>query len=52
MVMKTETVGVRMPPEMKEKLQDIADNEMRSLSNLVLKILAEYLNDNEEKSKQ
>ena len=37
------TVGVRMTPEMKDKLQKIADKEVRSLSNLILRILTEYL---------
>ncbi len=43
------TVGVRMTPEMREKLQKIADKEMRSLSNLILKILVEYLQQQKEK---
>jgi len=42
------TIGVRITPEIKEKLQKIADKEMRSISNLVLKILTDYLNDYEE----
>ena len=49
--MKRETIGVRMPSEMKETLQKIADKEMRSLSNLVLKILSEYLEEYENKAK-
>ena len=48
--MKTMTVGVRMTEEMKDKLQKIADDEMRSLSNLVLKILTEYLQGIDQKS--
>lgn len=45
--MKTMTIGVRMTPEIKEKLQKIADEEMRSISNLVLKIMTDYLKDYE-----
>lgn len=41
------TIGVRITPEIKEKLQKIADKEMRSISNLVLKILTDYLKDHE-----
>ncbi len=37
------TVGVRMTPEMRDRLREIADKEMRTLSNLILKILTEYL---------
>jgi len=37
------TVGVRMPKEMREELQQLADDDMRTLSNLILKILTEYL---------
>jgi len=41
--MKTVTVGVRMPQEMKQRLQEMADKEMRSLSNMALKILRDRL---------
>jgi len=41
--MKTELVGIRITREMREKLQKIADEETRSLSNLVLKILKDFL---------
>ena len=37
------TVGIRMTPEMRDKFKEIADEEMRTLSNLILKILTEYL---------
>ncbi len=50
--MKTVTVGVRMTPEMRDKLQGMADKDMRSLSNLVLKILTEYLLEHEKKSSE
>ena len=48
--MKTELVGVRIPSEIKEKLQEIADKETRSLSNLVLKVLKDFLVDYEKKT--
>ena len=48
--MKTELVGVRIPSEIKENLQKIADEETRSLSNLVLKVLKDFLRDYEKKT--
>ena len=50
--MKTVSVGVRMAQEMRDKLQEIADEDMRSLSNLILKILTEYLRDLEKTAKE
>lgn len=50
--MKTMTVGVRMSQEMRGKLQKIADEDMRTLSNLILKILTEYLQEYEKKPKR
>ena len=50
--MKTVTVGVRMPKEMREELQQLADDDMRTLSNLILKILTEYLKELKEKPKK
>ena len=47
--MKTVTVGVRMPSELKEKLQKLADEEMRSLSNLIVKMLTECLQEHNKK---
>jgi hypothetical protein len=41
--MKLVPIGIRISPEMRDKLQQIADKEMRSLSNLIKKILTEYL---------
>jgi hypothetical protein len=43
--MKTVTVGVRMPPELREKLQKQADEEMRSLSNMIVKLLTQCVED-------
>jgi predicted DNA-binding protein len=40
---KDDTIAIRVTPEMKSKLQAIANSETRSLSNLVVKILNEYL---------
>ncbi len=48
-LMKTVTVGVRMPSELKEKLQEQADEEMRSLSNLIVKMLTECLQEHDKK---
>ena len=47
--MKTVTVGVRMSKEMRSELQQLADDDMRTLSNLILKILTEYLKERKEK---
>ena len=46
------TVGVRLPPEIKDKLQEIADKDMRTLSNLIMKILTEYLSDIEKSAEE
>jgi predicted DNA-binding protein len=49
--MKTELIGIRIAPEMRERLQKIADEETRSLSNLVLKILKDFLANYEKSTK-
>jgi len=49
--MKTELIGIRIAPEMRERLQKIADEETRSLSNLVLKILKDFLANYEKNTK-
>ncbi|KKL96200.1 hypothetical protein LCGC14_1846860 [marine sediment metagenome] len=49
--MKTELIGIRIAPEMRERLQKIADEETRSLSNLVLKILKDFLANYEKSAK-
>lgn len=36
-------VSIILPKSLKEKLQELADEENRSLSNLVITILQEYL---------
>ena len=41
--MKSVVVGVRLPEDAKVKLQELADEEHRSLSNLISKILLDYL---------
>ena len=41
--MKSVVVGVRLPEDAKFKLQELADEEHRSLSNLISKILLDYL---------
>ncbi len=49
--MKSVVVGVRLSQEAKDKLQELADEEHRSLSNLISKILLDYLKDRGEKEK-
>ena len=46
------TVGVRLPREIKNKLQEIADRDMRTLSNLIMKILTEYVRDIEKSAEE
>ena len=41
--MKSVVVGIRLSQEAKVKLQELADEEHRSLSNLISKILLDYL---------
>jgi predicted transcriptional regulator len=41
--MKSVVVGVRLSQDVKDKLQELADEEHRSLSNLISKILLDYL---------
>ena len=50
--MKTELIGVRIPADMKEKLQQMADEDTRSLSNLILKILKDFLHNHEIEAKK
>jgi predicted transcriptional regulator len=49
--MKSVVVGVRLSQDVKDKLQVLADEEHRSLSNLISKILLDYLKDRDEKGK-
>ena len=41
---------VRLDEDTKSRLKEIAKEEKRSLSNLVLKIVTDYLKDRDEKS--
>lgn len=43
--MESKTLSVRLPDDVREKLQKIADDEQRTLSNLIKKILVQYLDD-------
>ena len=40
----TSQIGLRVPEELKERLEKRAEEEGRTLSNLVIKITEEYLN--------
>jgi len=44
---KTESkvVGVRLPQEVRDKLQELADEDHRPLSNFISKILLDYLHE-------
>jgi predicted transcriptional regulator len=45
-------IGVRIPEDLKEKLQKIADDQHRPLSNLIRLILIEWLEKYEKKAKK
>ncbi len=45
---KTNTLGVRLDPDVYEALRRCAERDMRSLSQLVAKIIVEWLRNNEE----
>lgn len=49
--MKSVVVGVRLSQDVKDKLQELADEEHRSLSNLISKILLDHLKDRGKKGK-
>ena len=40
-------LGIRIHPELKKRLQELADKDGRSLSNYVNKIILSYLKDHE-----
>ena len=51
--MKTDTqIGIRVTSEFKEKLEKQAFLEHRSVSNLVIKVLTEYLREIESAGKE
>ena len=41
--------SLRFPEELKEKLQKLAKDDGRTLSNLIVKILSDYVQDKESK---
>jgi predicted transcriptional regulator len=45
--MGTVAVNIRLPEEIRERLQKLAESEHRSLSNLISKILLDYLKERE-----
>jgi len=47
-----ELIGVKVPKELKDKLQAIADEQHRPLSNLVRIIIMEYLKALDKKPKK
>ena len=50
--MKSVVVGIRLPQDAKDKLQQLADEEHRSLSNLISKIVLDYLKDKDIEGKE
>ena len=44
---ETKIIGVRCPIGVREKLQILADKDNRTLSNLIVKILSDYVQDKE-----
>jgi metal-responsive CopG/Arc/MetJ family transcriptional regulator len=47
-----ELIGVRLPQNLKEKLQQIADSQHRPLSNFIRLILIEWLEEYAKKAKK
>lgn len=47
----TVTISVRMSPEMRDKLQALADHEERTLSQFCMRILRNYLREREHAAK-
>ena len=46
---ETKIIGLRCPISIREKLQILADKDNRTLSNLIIKILSDYVQDKESK---
>ena len=46
---ETKIIGVRCPIGVREKLQTLADKDGRTLSNLIVKILSDYVQNKESK---
>ena len=46
---ETKIIGLRCPISIREKLQILADKDGRTLSNLIVKILSDYVQDKESK---
>ena len=46
---ESKMIGIRCPISIREKLQALADNDGRTLSNLIVKILSDYVQEKESK---
>ncbi|MDL1973405.1 MAG: ribbon-helix-helix protein, CopG family [Deltaproteobacteria bacterium] len=47
-----ELIGVRLPEELKKKLQQVADSQHRPLSNLIRLILIEWVEEYDKQTKK
>ena len=47
---KTVTIALRVPPEMRDKLQKMADEQERTLSWFCMKVLRDFIQDQEKKA--
>lgn len=47
---KAVTIGIRVPEELRDKLQQLADQRDRTLSQLCMLILRDYVTEQEQKS--
>jgi len=47
---KTEAINLRVDAEFKSRLTDAAMKERRSVTNMVMKILSDWMEDNAEKA--
>ena len=43
-MLKTDYLGIRIPKELKQQLEEKANKQDRSLSNLIVRILKEWIN--------
>ena len=48
----TVTISIRLTPELRDKLQAIADRDERTLSQVCMRILRDYVREDEKPSKE
>jgi len=48
----TVTISIRLTPELRDKLQAVADRDERTLSQVCMRILRDYVRDDEQPRKE